>query len=331
MGPMPENVSSFGGEIDQLITTITWITGVVFVIAEAVLLFSILRFRKKNNPKASYLAGVGWAQTRWIFLPVLAVVALDFYIDERTNHVWDLIKGSVPKADMTIRITGQQFAWVFTQPGPDGELGTADDFQQTNDLHVPIDANIVFQLEARDVLHSFWVPSLRLKQDAIPGRTIQGWFKATKVGTYDIACAEICGVGHTSMKATLHVHPKDEYLRDWSKPKAVSADPKVRGEALLTAKACVACHSTDGQVKVGPSYKGLWGKKETVVTGGAEREVTVDEEYLRRSILDPGADVVKGFPASMPSQRGLVTDAEINDIIEYLKELKLAHRGVFRP
>lgn len=325
MGPMPENISTFGGEIDSLTTTITWITGVVLVIAEALLIYAIVRFRQRGKSKATYVLGNKWSQVKWVIVPVLAVVVLDFYIDTRTSHAWESIKGSVPKADMTIRITGQQFAWIFTQPGKDKLLGTPDDYTQANELHVPIDTTIVFELEAKDVLHSFWVPTMRLKQDAIPGRTIRGWFRVTKTGTYDIACAEICGVGHTAMRASLIVHTKEEFERDWAagaQAAPIAGDPRTRGEALVKSKGCVACHSSDGSSRVGPSYKGLFGRKEAVLAAGVEQEITVDEAYIKKSIFEPNAEVVKGFQPVMPSQKGLVSDSEADDIIEYLKEVK---------
>ncbi len=320
LGPFPQNVSSYGGDVDSLTTEITWITGVVFVIAQVLLVYMLFRYRKGANARARHFTGEGWQQTKYVLTPVFVVVLLDFYIDVRNSKVWELIKGSVPKADVEVRITGQQFAWVFTQPGADGKIGTEDDFPSVGELHVPLGATVVFDLEAKDVLHSFWVPSLRLKQDAIPGRTIKGWFRATQLGTYDIGCAEICGTGHSTMRAVLHVHTKEDYEARWLKPPKLEGDPKTIGLALLTSKGCTGCHTLDGSPRVGPTYKGIFGRKETVVSNGAEKEVVVDEAYLRKSILEPNSDVVKGFAPVMPPQRALLTDAEVDAIVAYLKE-----------
>lgn len=226
---MPENVSSFGGEIDSLALLITVVVGVAFLVCEGVLLAAVLKFRKRAGQRAVYIPGRGWRQTRWVLLPVLLVIAGDAFIDFRTSGAWEHIKQSVPEAEMVVRITGQQYAWVFTYPGKDGMLGTPDDVQLTNELHVPVGRTVVFALEARDVLHSFWVPSLRLKQDAVPGRTIQGWFKATHPGQYDIACAELCGVAHGVMKATLHVHEPGDWARWAREVGAARVDPAAAG------------------------------------------------------------------------------------------------------
>jgi cytochrome c oxidase subunit 2 len=191
---------------------------------------------------------------------------------------------------------------------------------------------VAFQLESRDVLHSFWVPSLRLKQDAVPGRTIHGWFRATKTGTFDISCAEICGTGHTSMRAALVVQTPEEFDRWVAAKGQVPGSPQFMltstsgsisevGHALAQQKACLACHSVDGSRIVGPSWLGLFGKTEHVVTQGQERDVVVNEAYLRRSILEPMADIVKGYPPAMPPQRTNVTDAQVTQLVEYIKSL----------
>jgi cytochrome c oxidase subunit 2 len=146
-------------------------------------------------------------------IPVIIVVLLDCFIDAKTHTTWVLIKGGTPKADQTVRIVAQQYYYSFTLAGADGELDTADDITTINELHVPVDANVIFELEAKDMLHSLWVPALRLKQDALPGRTITGWFNATTPGEYEIACAELCGVGHSAMRATLLVHTTDSFDR----------------------------------------------------------------------------------------------------------------------
>jgi cytochrome c oxidase subunit 2 len=213
---MPENVASFGGDIDALALVITIIVGVAFLIAEGVLVVSVLRFRRRPGRPARHITGSTWRQARWVVIPVLLVVVADVFIDLRTSGAWERIKQAMPEPELAVRITGQQFAWVITYPGRDGVLGTGDDVQLVNELHVPVDRTVLFALEARDVLHSFWVPSLRLKQDAVPGRTIQGWFKAIRPGQYDIACAELCGVAHGVMKATLRVHSSEDWAR-WSR------------------------------------------------------------------------------------------------------------------
>lgn len=325
----PDNVSTFGEAIDSLALLITVLVSIGFFIALGLVLFSIVRFRARPGVKASYIAGESWAQLKWVFIPVAIVLILDFFIDFHTHSAWALIKEYRPSPDLTIRITGQQFAWVFTYPDSKGQLDSPETFQSTGEFHVPVGKNIVFDLEARDVLHSFWVPSLRLKQDAVPGRTIKGWFNATKIGEYDIGCAQICGGGHTNMQARLIVQSEEDFAK-WYNSRGqteiqltgsgAALDPVAHGLELTKQKGCVACHSSDGSKLVGPSYKGLFMRKELVLTNGAEHEVVADEEYIRRSIKTPKADIVKGFQDTPMPELNL-TDNEIADVIQYLKTL----------
>lgn len=214
LGWLPENISTYGHKIDHVIEVIYYIVGVWFILAQAVLFYFLFFYRKKVAPKAVYERGMGLKKLAWILIPVTLVVGFDLGIDIIQGPVWDEIKIHLPQnPDQIIQITGKQFAWDFITPGVDNKLGTGDDIKTTTDLYVPVNQKIIFELNAVDVLHSFWVPQLRLKQDAVPGRTIKGWFEATKVGEYDIACAELCGVGHGNMKGRLHVLRVEDYQR----------------------------------------------------------------------------------------------------------------------
>jgi cytochrome c oxidase subunit 2 len=324
---MPENVSSFGGAIDSLALLITVLVGIGLLAAEGVLVYSLLRFRRRGETRAGHLTGDSWRQARWVVIPVLVVALGDFFIDARTSVAWERIKGTVPRADRVVGITAQQYTYTFTYPGPDGVLGTADDIV-SNELHVPVNETVVFELRAKDMVHSFWVPALRLKQDAVPGRTIRGWFQATKTGRFETACAQICGVGHTMMRSTLFVDSVPDYER-WlaAATRAALVAPAAGGAPLsplaaeglevLRAKGCLACHNLDGSRTLAPTYLGIYGRPTLVVTAGRERTVVADEAYLRRSILDPQADVVKGYPAVMPKIP--LSDREVAAIVEFLK------------
>lgn len=319
MDVMPRNIASFGGAIDDLTVLITIITAVCLILAEAFILVSAIRFRRSAHPNSSYVTGARWKEARWVLIPVLLVVFLDFYIDVRNHDAWVEIKETLPSDAQAVGCVAEQFLWTFMYPGPDGELGTSDDVAH-GELHVPVKTNIIFYLQAKDVLHSLWIPQLRLKQDALPGRTIKGWFRAEEEGTYDVACAEICGDGHSKMAAKLVVQSEADY-RDWLS-KAQSGQSPTDPVELMKAKGCLGCHSLDGAKTLGPSYKGLFGRQETVVTGGVERQITVDEQYLRKSILEPKADVVKGFPPAMPDMRGKLSDQDVDRIVEFLKTVK---------
>lgn len=345
---MPESISSYGPQFDSLTLSITVLVGIFFVIAQGILLYFALRYRKtESNKKASYLNGVGWSQARWIFIPAVIVFMGDVFIDVSTSTPWAYIKKSTPPSEVYVRVLGQQYSWIFTYPNETTRSGEA--IQSANELHVPIGKTITFDLEAKDVLHGFWVPSLRLKQDVVPGRATRGWFEATKTGTYDIACSEICGVGHTIMKGSLVVHTEEDYqawlaskrkemAEDSASSEAENANATAKnadsndvtvineaGHKLAQTKGCLACHSVDGSRSVGPSWKGLYGHNTKVSTNGKLREVLADEEFIKKSILDPMADIAEGFPAAMPPQRANLTDKEVTLLVKYIKNLGDAH------
>jgi cytochrome c oxidase subunit 2 len=171
----------------------------------------IVAFRAKPGVKAQYITGEEKHQKRWVGVPHELVLACDVVIIIAAVRVWVEVKQTMPPAQETVRVIAQQWAWSFVHPGPDGKLDTADDIKTVDNLHVKVGTTYHFKLEARDVLHSFSVPVFRLKQDAIPGRVITGWFKATKLGAHDIQCAEICGIGHGLMPARIIIQSKADY------------------------------------------------------------------------------------------------------------------------
>jgi cytochrome c oxidase subunit 2 len=226
---MPEAASSYAGEIDGLLVLITVIVGVWFLVAEGVLIYFALRYRRVEGQRAAYVPARTLRTMSFVLVPCALVLGFDLVIDAAGAPVWDHVKQELPPADERVRIVGEQWAWRFTYPGADGLLDTADDVEVINELRVPVDAVVEFELGAKDVLHSLWVPELRLKQDAVPGRTIRGWFKATREGSYEFMCAEICGIGHTMMKAMLHVESPEAY-RQWIHSKQAAANAELEKE-----------------------------------------------------------------------------------------------------
>ena len=200
-----ENASTYGGKIDNLFTLITILVGGWFFLAEGVLFYFIIRFRRKKGVKAQYVSGEKKEEHKWIAYPHYLIILFDIVIIAGAVMVWYEVKQKLPDADATIRVTGRQWSWIFTHSGPDGILDTGDDIKTVDRLHVQVDTTYHFQLESKDVLHSFSVPVFRLKQDAIPGRVITGWFNPTKIGEFDIQCAEICGIGHGIMAARISI------------------------------------------------------------------------------------------------------------------------------
>ena len=207
----PESLSTYSGEIDSLFMLITYLVGFWFIVSEVALFYLVIRFMRKDGVKAQYIGGDTKKQLAWVFVPLSLIVLCDLWIDIETASVWNMIKQNNPPAEQKIRVIGQQWSWIFVHPGPDGKLDTADDISTVDELHVKVNTLTHYELESRDVLHNFSVPVFRLKQDAIPGRKITGWFEATQTGEFDIQCAEMCGSGHGVMGARIKIESTEGY------------------------------------------------------------------------------------------------------------------------
>jgi cytochrome c oxidase subunit 2 len=219
-----ESISTFSGDIDTLILTVTAIVGFWFLLAEGVLFYLILRYSEQEGVRAQYIEGVDPKEKRWVAWPHYLTLIFDVWIIIVAIRVWQDVKQTMPQADETVRVIAQQWAWTFVHPGADGKLDTPDDIRVVDELHVEKGKTYHFELQSRDVLHSFSIPVFRLKQDIVPGRTIRGWFKPTQTGGFDIQCTEICGPGHALMPARIIIEtPEDHAAWVLSKTPATAA------------------------------------------------------------------------------------------------------------
>jgi len=209
--PSIPQASSFAGDIDNLIILIAVLVGFWFLVAEAMFLGLLFKFRKKDGVKSQYITGDEKHLKKWINIPHILILLCDILIVYGAINVWVDVKQDMPEATKTVRITGQQWAWAFQHPGADGQLDTDDDISTVDTLHVAVDEVYHFELQSKDVIHSFSVPVFRLKQDMIPGRTIKGWFEPTLEGTFDIQCAEMCGIGHGIMAGSIVVASAEDH------------------------------------------------------------------------------------------------------------------------
>ena len=207
---VPE-ASTYARDIDWLFTSIFLTVGFWFLLAQAVFFWLLFRFRRRDGVPAQYITGEEKAEKKWISIPHALVIVCDVFLIAATVMVWRNVKQVLPPADETVRIIGQQWAWTFVHPGPDKQFDTPDDVTEVDELHVKNGAVYHFELTSKDVLHSFSVPVFRLKQDAVPGRIITGWFQPTTVGQYDIQCAEICGIGHALMPGRITIETPDQH------------------------------------------------------------------------------------------------------------------------
>lgn len=208
---LPPAFSTFAPDIDRIYYVILVLTAIAFVIVEAGLIWFVIKYRARPDRKAYYTHGNATAEIVWTAVPAVTVVVLGIM----SGPIWNKVKGrdSVPADAMPVGVRAQQFEWHVTYPGADGALGSADDFTVRNQLHVVVNRPTVVMLTAEDVIHSFFVPAFRLKQDAVPGMEIRVWFEPTQTGRFELACAELCGLGHYRMKAFVEVHTQEDYQR----------------------------------------------------------------------------------------------------------------------
>jgi cytochrome c oxidase subunit 2 len=206
---LPENVSTFGGKIDSLFYLILWITGAIFILVEALLLFFLIRYRHREGRPAHYTHGSNRLEVIWTIVPAVICVVLALL----SRRSWAEIKQNMPQGAMNVEVTAEQFAWNIRYPGPDGKLDTADDVVTLNQLHFPVGRPLIVTLHSKDVIHSFFLPEFRVKQDAVPGMTTRIWLEATRVGNWEIVCAELCGLGHYRMKGFVTVETPEEFER----------------------------------------------------------------------------------------------------------------------
>ena len=302
---MFSNASNFVQGVDLSFAIILGISVFFLVSITAVMIYFVIRYNRKKNPTASNIHGNNRLEIIWTVIPTILVLVM-FYFG------WMGYKPmrSIPKDAIPIKVYGQMWKWSFEYAN--GKM--------SDTLFIPKDKAVKLDLISRDVLHSFYIPAFRIKEDVVPGRENKLWFIGQEEGQYNIFCAEYCGDRHSYMLGKVSVLPESEYTR-WYNDTTASADHP--GLVVLKKNACISCHSLDGSKIVGPSFKGVWGMTETVITNDAEREITIDEAYIKRSIQEPNADVVKGYNKGlMISYKDLVSEKEINDIIEYIKTLK---------
>jgi len=303
------SVGQYGKMVDHIFLYILAITLFFFLLITVLMVYFSIRYHHTRNPQPTDIEGNTWLEITWTVVPTLLVLTIFFY----ALTGFKFLK-KTPEGTMEVKVIARQWSWLFEYP--DGIKAT--------ELTVPLGKPVKLLLSSQDVIHSFYIPAFRMKQDAVPGMENTLWFQADVAGDYEAFCAEYCGRQHSKMLTTIHVVPEEEFAT-WleSQKQAVLAVSPERGKQLYEEKGCIACHTTDGSPLVGPSWKGIYGSTEKVLTNGKEREITVDDEYIRRSILDPNADVVVGFPENvMPSMKGQITEEEIQALIEYIKSLR---------
>lgn len=277
-----------------------------------IMILFVFRYNKKKNKTATQIHGSTALEVTWTIIPILLALLM-FHFGWRG---WTPM--NKPPKD-ALKITSVARMWNFTFIYENGK--------QSPDLIIPVSTPVNIKLVSMDVLHSLYIPEFRVKSDMVPGRDKYMWFKSDREGEYMLYCAEYCGLRHSYMNSKVQVLAKEAF-DDWYKDTTLVADstaapgPGAEGATLLKANGCYACHSTDGSKIVGPTFKGLFGKQETVISNGKQTNITADEEYIKRAIYDPNTEIVEGYPQGlMQSYKGVLNDNDIAKIIEYFKSL----------
>jgi cytochrome c oxidase subunit 2 len=295
-----------GRVVDNVFLYILFICVFLLALITFLMVYFVIHYRRGKHPQPVDIEGSTWLEVTWTIIPTLLVLTMFYY----GLTGFEFLK-KVPEGAMTVKVVARQWSWLFQYEG-----GVED-----SQLRVPIEKPVKLLLTSQDVIHGFYIPAFRIKQDAVPGMTNYLWFQATEVGTFDVMCSQYCGLEHSHMLTKMVVLPEGEFTKWYQdKKERVATKGPLPGVQLYTEKGCVACHSIDGSPRLGPTFKGLIGKTETVLRNGKEQTVVVDESYVRNYILHPNVDVIKGFQPIMPVIN--MTEDEINSIVSYLKELK---------
>lgn len=303
---LPPPSSTIASEVDMVWWFIQIICTVCFIGIIGTMLYFVRKYGRDKQPyptsqtHGSFAIEFAWSAIPAVLLLVMFVMGFSTYM-----------KLQVPPSETyDVRVFARQWGWTFKYPG-----GT-----QSDKLVVPAGKAVKLTMSSADVLHSLYIADFRVKQDVLPNRYSVIWFQADEPGVHDLTCTEYCGKDHSRMVKRVEVLPPNEF-QDWidSGGGLGDLDPVALGEALYKQYACSACHSLDGTNMVGPTFKGLWGKQEPLADGTS---VLVDENYIRESIYQPAAKIVKGFAPTMTPFLGVIPEAQIDPIIAFIKAQK---------
>lgn len=302
---LPEAASSIAGDVDALFYFILRTSIVLFVGVVGTMIFFAYRYRRRSQADRPLpFKENKWVEASWIIIPTVLVAIVftwGFQVFVRL--------GVAPPNSYEITVRATKWSWLFEYPNG----------ARSNTLHVPVSRPVKLRMSSSDVIHSFFVPAFRVKQDVLPGRYTYVWFEATRQDTFQVMCTEYCGQQHSTMITSVVAQSQDEF-EVWLQEAVIdeSMPPAARGELLFTQQGCFACHSVDGTTGSGPTVQGLALSERTFTDGTS---ATADENYLRESIINPAALIVEGFAPVMPGQYGAtLTTEEIDALIAYIQE-----------
>ncbi len=310
IGLLPVSASLQAESIDWLFNIEIAAISFLFALIIVPLVYSVIVFRRKagDDSDGEHIEGNTRLELIWTIIPLMVVIALAYI---GAYSLGDTLR--VDPQAMVVNVNAFQWAWTFEYP----EYGI-----KTTELYLPVDEQVLLQMESPDVIHSFWVPEFRVKQDIVPGRVTELRITPSKTGNYSVRCSELCGTSHAYMLAPVVVVSQQEFeawVADQQAQMANITGPDAgRGESLAQQYGCMACHSIDGSIIVGPSWRGLFQSEVNLADGTT---VTADEAFITESILQPNAKIVAGFPANAMPQYSL-TDQEVADLLAFIETLK---------
>ncbi|HTP64969.1 MAG TPA: cytochrome c oxidase subunit II [Geobacteraceae bacterium] len=297
-------------EVDSVFIFIFLVGLFFFIITQGALIWFAVRYRRRRHAEEAetpYITGNRPLEIVWVVVPSLLLLAIFLY-----GYVVFRDIRTPPAGAAEINVTAKQWLFVFKY---------ADGRQEINQVHVPMGKPVRFLLTSADVIHGFYLPEFRVKQDILPGRYTDLWVQPVKEGSFDIFCTQYCGTGHSTMRAVMVVMNPQQYS-EWAAGEEEKGGAKPlseKGKELAEKSGCMACHSTDGSAKIGPTWKGLFGSQVTFTDGTTAK---ADEQFLKDYILVPNVKVIKGFQPVMPAFKGQLSDDDVTAIIEYIKTLK---------
>jgi cytochrome c oxidase subunit 2 len=304
---LPPPDSTVAAAVDNLFYFILWVSVFFFVLIVSLMVVFVVLYRRRPGVEAGPAPSHNTAlEVTWSVIPLILVIVI-FYM----GFTGYMEMRSVPRDSYRIEVEAQMWSWLFRYPNGHEDI----------DLHVPVDRPVRLVMTSQDVIHSLFIPAFRVKMDLVPGRYTTTWFQAVRPGEYDLYCAEYCGTGHSDMLAKVVVHQPGEF-ESWLQEAAdlfKRLSPVEAGDILYRRKGCGTCHSRDGTALVGPTFKGIFGKTHTFTDGTSQQ---VDENYLRESILEPGAKIREGYKNQMPTYQGRLNDQELSAIIQFIESLK---------
>lgn len=304
---MFSDASNLAGGVDRAFAFI-FIIAFIFIAGITVfMIYTVIHFSRKRGKAAMQFTGNTGLEILWTVIP-LAIVIMMFYY----GWVAFAPMRKAPADAMIVTAIGRKWEWEF-------DYGNG---MKSKELVLPVNKAVKLDLISEDVNHSLFIPAFRVKEDVIPGYNNFLWFIPNYIGNYEILCTEYCGLLHSAMLSRAVIMEQADYDKWFEELKKTGPQPDPPGFILLKNTGCLACHTIDGGKLVGPSFKGLFGSERTITSNGAEIKVTADENYIIKSVYEPDSEIVTGFNKGlMKSYKGILSDADLKSVIDYLKTL----------